>query len=97
MDGVNDYSVADFGHTYAQDGLYNVEHIAVNSYGCSDTIVKQITVYALPEAVFSVDAVCEDTTTTFTNASLVNPVDNDVRSEERRVGKECRCRWRWEQ
>src|SRR5690554_7638504 len=80
MDGVNDYSVADFGHTYAQDGLYNVEHIAVNSYGCSDTIVKQITVYALPEAVFSVDAVCEDTTTTFTNASLVNPVDN--RSEE---------------
>ncbi|WP_240612595.1 PKD domain-containing protein, partial [Brumimicrobium salinarum] len=77
-DGTTDYSVANFGHTYTQDGLFDVEHIVINSHGCSDTIVKEISVYALPNAVFTVDAVCEDTTTTFTNTSNVNPVDADV-------------------
>src|SRR5690554_3768713 len=74
----NDYSVDVFGHIYGQDGLYTVEHIVNNSYGCSDTISKQITVYALPNAAFTVDAVCEDTTTTFANASAITPVDGDV-------------------
>jgi gliding motility-associated-like protein len=77
-DGINDYTTDSLGHTYTQDGFYTVEHIVNNSYGCSDTISKQVTVYALPEAAFTVDAVCEDTTTTFANNSLITPVDNDV-------------------
>src|SRR5690554_3921311 len=73
-----DYSVDPVAHTYGSDGFYDVMHIVETSNGCRDTIVKQVTVYALPVAEFTVDAVCEDTTTTFANGSTVVPVDNDV-------------------
>src|SRR5690554_564645 len=76
--GSIDYSVDPVAHIYGSDGFYDVMHIVETSNGCRDTIVKQVTVYALPEAEFTVDAVCEDTTTTFANGSTVVPVDNDV-------------------
>src|SRR5690554_6133755 len=53
-------------------------HIVVTSNGCRDTLMQQVTVYALPEAQFTVDAVCEDTTTTFVNQSNIVPVDADA-------------------
>jgi gliding motility-associated-like protein len=76
--GSIDYTVDPANHTYNQDGFYDVMHIVETSNGCRDTIVQQVTVYALPNAEFTVDAVCEDATTTFSNSSSVIPVDSDV-------------------
>jgi len=76
--GTNDYTTNDVNHTYNTDGFHTVRHIVMSSYGCSDTIFQNITVYALPEALFTVDAVCEDATTTFANNSVITPIDGDV-------------------
>jgi gliding motility-associated-like protein len=73
-----DYTSNAVAHTYNNDGFHDVRLIVENSKGCRDTISQEITVYALPNADFIADAVCEDTTTTFTNNSTIVPVDNDV-------------------
>jgi len=39
-------------HYYNQAGQYQVQHIAVNSIGCTDTITKNINVWAIPEVSF---------------------------------------------
>jgi gliding motility-associated-like protein len=39
-------------HYYNQAGQYQVQHIAVNSIGCTDTIVKNINVWAIPDVTF---------------------------------------------
>lgn len=77
-DGSVDYFVDSFNHVFPSDGFYDVTHIVETSNGCRDTLMQQVTVYALPEAQFTVDAVCEDTTTTFVNQSNIVPVDADA-------------------
>ena len=77
-DNTTDYTVSPVGHTFNNDGFHDVRLIIETADGCRDTIVKQVTVYALPHASFNVDAVCEDATTTFGNTSTITPVDNDV-------------------
>lgn len=73
-----DYNIDPVTHTYNHDGFYDVRLVVENSNGCRDTITQEVTVYALPNASFVADAVCEDATTTFTNNSTIVPVDNDV-------------------
>lgn len=77
-DATMDYDMNPTSHTYSNDGFHDVRLIVENNNGCLDTIIKTVTVYALPLADFDVDAVCEDATTTFANTSTINPVDSDV-------------------
>ncbi|HLV42265.1 MAG TPA: PKD domain-containing protein, partial [Brumimicrobium sp.] len=77
-DDASDYMTSNVAHTFTHNGFHDVRLIVENSNGCRDTIVEEITVYALPRAGFTVDAVCEDETTNFANSSSVVQVDNDV-------------------
>jgi gliding motility-associated-like protein len=45
-------------HLYGIAGTYNVELITTTNAGCKDTVVKPVTVYALPVANFTYDAIC---------------------------------------
>lgn len=57
------------GYTYSVPGMYNVQLIAENTYGCSDTIQKTITVFSLPLADFEFTPVCAGAPTEFTDMS----------------------------
>ncbi|MCZ8285488.1 MAG: PKD domain-containing protein, partial [Bacteroidia bacterium] len=59
-------------HTYANTGSYNVQLICITNMGCSDTALVPITVSPLPNASFSSNTVCLNTTTSFTNTSSVS-------------------------
>ena len=54
-------------YTYGSSGNYNVTLVATNSNSCNDTFVKQVSVYSLPTASFSVSDVCDGETATFSN------------------------------
>lgn len=41
-------------HTYAAAGVYQVKLVAINGFGCADTALKQITVYPMPVAKFTI-------------------------------------------
>lgn len=60
-------------HPYTMPGTYTVTHIVTGSNGCSDTIKKVITVYALPNANFSFNVPCENNITTFLDSSIAFP------------------------
>lgn len=77
-DSLTDYTVDSLGHVFNQGGFHDVRLIVENSNGCRDTLVQEITVYALPTSDFEVEDVCEDTTSTFLNLSSIQPVDGDT-------------------
>ncbi|MBI2968342.1 MAG: DUF2341 domain-containing protein, partial [Bacteroidetes bacterium] len=56
-------------HTYASDGIYQVELITFSGSGCSDTIKKSVESYIVPVAFFSATSVCEQEITQFTDMS----------------------------
>jgi len=76
--GSTDYTTTNVSHVYNSDGAHTVSHTVISSYGCSHTITRDVMVYALPVAGYTVDAVCEDATTTFTSTSSISSVDNDI-------------------
>jgi gliding motility-associated-like protein len=55
--------------TYPAPGNYTVHLVALNSFGCRDTMKKSIQVYTNPVAAFIADSVCLNNSTTFTNTS----------------------------
>lgn len=59
-------------HLYSGEGTYTVQLIAVSDSGCTDTIVKQITVYPLPVAEFTSSAQCFVDSVFFTDASTIS-------------------------
>ena len=59
-------------HLYSTAGSYNVTLIAVNSFGCADTITKPVSVYFNPLASFTSANVCFGDTLYFTNTSSVD-------------------------
>lgn len=61
---------------YSTDGSYNTQLIVTTNLGCKDTINKTILVYPNPTTVYSVNDVCVDFTSTFTNSSTINSPDN---------------------
>lgn len=62
-------------HIYAIAGTYTVRLIAINSFGCRDTIVKTnlIVVGNIHASFISADSVCVNNTINFTNTSVPVP------------------------
>ena len=56
-------------HSFTGSGTYNVTLIVTNESNCTDTIMKAVTVDAMPVASFTADTVCFGSLTTFTDAS----------------------------
>ncbi len=57
-------------HLFTNYGIYNVSLTVTNIHGCSNTIVKPITVGPVPEANFEADTVCAECATQFTDISI---------------------------
>lgn len=68
-DGSAISNVQNATHIYSLAGSYDVTLIAGNSSGCVDTIIKTIIVNTIPTPLFSANASCEGTTTSFTDLS----------------------------
>ncbi len=58
-------------NTYANEGSYNVQLIAVSNFGCDDTVTKPVTVYPLPVPDFNFSNVCFGTPSVFQNTSTI--------------------------
>lgn len=63
-----------YNASLTKDTIYNVQLIAKNWLGCSDTTVSSVKVFAAPKAVFAADKTkgCGPLTVNFTNASVTN-------------------------
>jgi gliding motility-associated-like protein len=59
-------------HLFSVSGTHNVQLIVTNLNGCSDTILKTISINALPESNFLADTNCVGTLTQFTDLSIPN-------------------------
>jgi len=57
-DANNSSGVQQVAHTYGAAGTYNVQLIVTDSYGCKDTVVNPVDIYALPVAGFGFVNVC---------------------------------------
>jgi gliding motility-associated-like protein len=54
-------SATTFNHLYADSGKYNISLAVSNStYGCKDTTVKKVIIYALPVVTAVGDTICKD-------------------------------------
>ena len=58
-------------HTYDTSGFYTVSLIVTSVNGCSDTATKTVEIYAIPNADFTVNGVCENVTSEFIDQSTV--------------------------
>jgi gliding motility-associated-like protein len=58
-------------NNYLNTGTYNVQLITTSNMGCKDTAFFPVTISPLPTAAFSVNNVCLNTITSFTNTSSV--------------------------
>ncbi|NNF01391.1 MAG: PKD domain-containing protein, partial [Bacteroidia bacterium] len=56
-------------HTFDSTGSYSVKLIVMNSSGCVDSVIRNVSIYSIPVADFSSDTVCEGNTTSFNNMS----------------------------
>ena len=59
-------------NSYLSSGTYNIRLVVTTAIGCSDTLVKQITIFPLPDAEFATSPVCENSQASFTNNSTVS-------------------------
>ncbi|WP_115868072.1 PKD domain-containing protein [Marinoscillum furvescens] len=62
-------------HLYDAAGRYDVVLNIVDANGCTNQLVKEVVVDALPQAEFEYSIVCEENTTTLRDVSLVNGAD----------------------
>lgn len=58
-------------HLYPADGNYNIELIVTTNSGCSDTIVKSVTIYPMPTADYTFVNSCYMDSVVFTDNSNV--------------------------
>jgi gliding motility-associated-like protein len=58
-------------HAYTSPGNFNVQMIVTSSNGCTDTVMKPVTVYPLPNPSFNASIACESYPTNFTNTSFI--------------------------
>lgn len=70
-DGLGTSTNQNDSYLYASSGVYNVMLVVTTADGCSDTITKPATVYALPIVDFTPTDVCLGTPTVFTDLSQV--------------------------
>lgn len=77
-DGVVDYTVPNPSHTYPDTGTYSIELKVTDSYGCADSVVKDVVIHPGPVPGFSFSNVCLggpmlfSDTSTISNGSLVS-------------------------
>lgn len=57
-------------HTYVNPGVYNVELLATNAYGCISKLIQPVTVWDLPVADFAIGNACQNTPFAFVNTSV---------------------------
>jgi gliding motility-associated-like protein len=74
FDDGNTASTQNTANLYATPGVYNVSLIATSSVGCSDTVVKPVTVYDLPVANYTYTSICagNNIIIDFTDSSYVS-------------------------
>jgi len=56
-------------HVYANAGNFNITLTAQSAMGCVSTLTQPVSVYQLPEALFTAPPVCQGAPTVFTDAS----------------------------
>lgn len=59
----------DTAHIYSKPGIFSVELAIAGTGGCTDTIVKDVEVFSVPEAQFTVGNVCKDVEVVYDNQS----------------------------
>jgi PKD repeat protein len=64
-------SLQDPSHRYLVSGTYPVTLTVMNQFGCVDSLIKPVRVYANPVAAFSNSLVCEGNPTYFYDSSFV--------------------------
>jgi len=71
--GVNDTSTRkNPTHTYMDKGLYDVQLLIMNKFGCEDSLTKTTRVYGLPVAHFNNSVACTGDPTYFTDNSVIS-------------------------
>jgi gliding motility-associated-like protein len=63
---------------YIVEGSKNVVLVVTNTDGCKDSVIKTVTVFPIPTALFSTDNVCLNDQSLFISTSSVNTPDNIV-------------------
>ncbi|PCJ27232.1 MAG: hypothetical protein COA97_04515 [Flavobacteriales bacterium] len=58
-------------NVYDSAGTYNVSLIISSTNGCTDTLIQQVLIYAIPVANFGVNGVCEGVNSLFIDSSTV--------------------------
>lgn len=71
-DAITDNTTQTPTNMYASGGIFSVELKAVSDVGCTDSLVKSVTVYNNPTADFVSDSVCIGNPTTLTGTSNLN-------------------------
>ena len=56
-------------YVYSSSGIYDIQLIVINEYGCSDTVSDQVEIFRRPEANFSSSVGCADVETYFFDES----------------------------
>jgi gliding motility-associated-like protein len=59
--------------TFANAGVFNIKMTATSEYGCSDELVRPITIYSKPAADFTFNNACDGLPVSFTNKSALSP------------------------
>ncbi len=62
------------GHTYSKSGPYKVKLVITSSFGCKDSIIKQIRIEPIPKAAFVYKNACIGTPIYFSNKSIDSTV-----------------------
>jgi ELWxxDGT repeat protein len=66
------YTTQNPTHSYLNTGNFDVRLIVTSNQSCKDTITKQVTVYATPNAAYNTADVCIGNTTQFNNTSTLS-------------------------
>ncbi len=69
--GLSTSSIGSPSYLFPASGAYSVELVALSNFGCSDTLVKSVTVFDSPQADFIFGNSCDGFPVTFTNTSSV--------------------------
>lgn len=62
-------TVKDIFHKYGKPGIFSVELIVTGTGGCMDTTTKDVEVYPVPQAEFTLANVCQDVEVVYDNQS----------------------------
>ncbi len=68
----NSTSSANPSNTYSSDGTYTVTLTVTSSVGCTDTYSQNVTIHPIPVNAFTVDPVCENSTSVFNNSTSIS-------------------------